>query len=288
MQIIIGSLLLIILGVFIYTWYEFHLTLRSHKTLKKTISNKGLKIIKKNIKTSDGLKISSWYVPLKNPKAVVILVHGYREANAGKARMLSHAKYLKKAGYSTLLIDLRSFGESDGNKVTLGTSEWKDVEAAYDYAKSIPENKNKKIGFYGKSMGAVASIIAKAVTGKGDFIIALTPYASFKNLFSFQLTQKGYYTPLFLPLVRIAGLFELGYNYEHYSPINLIKKINVPIFIASAKYDETIPRNDSKYLFENAKNPKEFWEAPTNHYEIFRDNPEEFQKKVLGFLSKNV
>ena len=137
-------------------------------------------------------------------------------------------------------------------------------------------------------MGAVTSIITKGMTGKGDFIIALTPYASFKSLFNVQLRQKGYYIPLFLPLLRVAGLIEFGHNYEQLSPINLIKKINIPIFIVASKYEEIIPRNDAKHLFDNANNPKEFWQAPTNHYEIFRDNPAIFQKKILSFLSKYI
>ena len=285
-QTVIIIFILFILGVFIYTLYEFHFALRSHALVKKPILNKSFKLIKKTLTTSDGIKISSWYMPVKNPKAVVILVHGYKEANADKIRMLPHAQYLKKAGYSTLLIDLRSFGESEGNKITLGIQEWKDVEAAYDYVKTLAENKDKKIGFYGKSMGGVTSIIAKGITGKGDFIISLTPYASFKNLFSFQLTQKGYFAPFFLPFLRLAGLFEFGLNFEKYAPINLIKKINVPIFIAGAKYDEMVPKFDAKYLFDNANNQKEFWQAATNHDEIFRDNPTEFQKKILSFLSK--
>lgn len=288
MYIIIILPILFILGAFIYTWYEFHSTLKPFKTLKKTILNKNLKIIKKYLTASDGVKISSWYIPVKNPKAVVILIHGYKKANADKTRMLAHADYLKKAGYSTILIDLRSFGESQGDKVTFGINEWKDIEAAYDYAKRLPENKNKKIGFFGKSMGAVASIIASAITGKGDFVIALTPYASFKSLFGFQLRSKGYSPILFLPLIRLASLFEFGLNFEQYAPIKLIKKVNVPIFIAAAKYDEMIPKNDSRYLFDNANDPKEFWQVPTDHYEIFRDNPKVFRGKILNFLSKYI
>ncbi len=288
MPTVIIIFILFILGVFIYTWYEFHFALRSHALVKKPILNKSFKLIKKTLTASDGIKISSWYIPVKNPKAVVILVHGYREINADKTRMLAHADYLKKAEYSTLLIDLRSFGESEGNKITLGVNEWKDIEAAYDYVKTLVENKNKKIGFYGKSMGGVASIIAKGITGKGDFIITLTPYASFKSLFSFQLTQKGYFVSFFLPFLRLAGLFELGLNFEKYAPINLIKKINVPIFIIGAKYDDMVPKDDAKYLFDNANNPKEFWQATTSHDEIFRKNPTVFQKKILGFLSKYI
>lgn len=290
MQIIVILLLLFILGTFIYTWYEFHSALRLHIFFKKPILNKGSKLIKKILTTSDGIKISSWYIPVKNPKAVAILVHGYhgfKEENEGKASMLKHAQYFNKAGYSTILIDLRSSGESTGKKATLGVNEWRDVETAYDYVKTLPENKGKKIGFFGESMGGVTAIIAKGISGKGDFIIALTPYASFKSLFNFQLLSKGYYLPLFLPMLQLAGLIELGYNYEQYAPINLIKKVNVPIFIAGAKYDEMVPEKDAKYLFDNANNPKEFWQADTTH-EIFRNRPMAFQKKILGFLAKYI
>ena len=120
-----------------------------------------------------------------------------KKMNEDKIRLLPHAEYLNSAGYSTILIDLRSFGKSEGDKTSLGIQEWKDVETAYDYAKSLPENKNKIIGFYGKSMGGVTAIITRALTDKGDFIIALTPYASFGGLFNFQLKQKGYYAELY-------------------------------------------------------------------------------------------
>jgi len=279
-------LIFIVLGIFIYTLHEFRLSLKPQKDLNKPALNANLKIIKKYLITSDGLKISSWYIPVKNPKAVIVLIHGYKRINEGKIRLLPHAEYLNSAGYSTILIDLRSFGESEGDKISLGIQEWKDVEAAYDYMKSFPENKNKKIGFYGKSMGGVTAIITRALTDKGDFVITLTPYASFGNLFDLQLEQKGYYIPIFLPLLHLAGLFEFGLNFEKYAPINLIKKIKVPIFIVGAKYDDVVPKKDAKRLFNKANNPKEFWEAPTNHDDIFRQNPEEFKKKILGFLSK--
>lgn len=277
---------LFVFGVFVYIWREFRLNLKPQKNYKKSIINTKLKIIKKYLKTSDNLKISSWYIPVKNPKAVIILVHGYKRKNEDKIRLFPHAEYLNSAGYSTILIDLRAFGESDGDKTQLGTQEWRDVESAYDYAKSLPENKNIKIGLYGKSMGGVTAIITKVVTGKGDFIVALTPYASFDDLFKLQLNQKGYYPPIFLPFLCLAALLEFGLNFEKYAPINIIEKINVPILIAGAKYDNTIKNNDPRLLFNKANRPKEFWEAPTNHDDVFRENPEKFKKIILRFLSK--
>ncbi len=135
--------------------------LKLHIYLKNPKLSKDLKFIKIDLKTSDGVKISSWYMPIKNPKAVLILVDGYKETNEEKIRMFGHAEYLRKAGYSCILIDLRSFGESEGNKITFGVNEWKEVEAAYDYMRSLTENKNKKIGFLGISMGGVVSIPIK-------------------------------------------------------------------------------------------------------------------------------
>lgn len=279
--------ILFILGIFIYAWRESRSKFFLHINLENPKLNKNFKIIQKELTTSDGLKIYSWYMPVKNPKAVLILIDGYKQINEDKVRMFDHAQYLRKAGYSTLLIDLRSFGKSSGNKISFGVNEWRETETAFDYMKSLPENKGKKIGFLGISMGGVISIIASAITGKGDFIIASTPYASFKNLLDFQIRKRGLPSFLFLPLARFAALFELGFNHEYYTAINLIGKINVPIFITSAKNDEIVNPNDAKKIFEKAHAPKEYWQANTSH-RIFKNNPEEFQKKILDFLSKYV
>ena len=287
MYLIVILLLLFIVGIFIYTWYEFRIKLKLHIDLKSPKLNKDLKLIKKYLKTSDNLKIASWYMPVINPRAVLILVDGYKEVNEDKIRMFSHAQYLKKAGYSTLLIDLRSFGKSDGNKITFGVNEWREVETAYDYMKSLSENKDKKIGFLGISMGGVISIITSAITGKGDFIIASTPYANFESLFDFQIRKRKLPSFIFLPFLRVAGLLEFGFNYEHYAAINMVGKVNVPIFITSAKHDQIVNFNDARDIYDKANNPKEYWQTNTSH-RAFQDNPKVFQKKILSFLSKYV
>lgn len=287
MQIIIAALILLILGFFIFTWHEFHIKLNLHIDLKNQKISGDLKPIKKYLKTSDGLRIASWYMPVKNPKAVLILVDGYKETDEEKIRMFGHAEYLKKAGYSSILIDLRSFGESDGNKISFGVNEWKDAQAAYDFVKSLPENKDKKIGFLGISMGAVISIVTQGITGKGDFIIASTPFSSFKSLFDFRIRKKGLPSFLFLPILQTGAIFELGLNYEYYTAINMAAKINVPILITSAKNDKHVNSNDARSIYDKINSPKEYWQTNTPH-RIFTNNPEEFKKKILSFLSKYI
>ena len=287
MYFIILPFLLVVFGIFIYTWYEFHIKLKLHIDLKNPKISKDLKLIKKYLKTSDDLKIASWYMPVANPKAILILVDGYKEIDEDKVRMFGHAEYLRKAGYSCILIDLRSFGESEGSKITFGINEWKEVESAYDYITSLPENKNKKIGFLGISMGGAISIITKGITGKGDFIIALNPYANFKSLFDFRIRKRGLPSFLFLPILRTVALFELDFNYEYYTAITMIRKVNVPIFITSAKYDKHVNKHDAKHIYDRANNPKKYWQTNTSH-RVFKDNPKELQEKVLKFLSKYI
>lgn len=238
----------------------------------------------RRIKTSDNLGIAAWYIPVKNPKAVVILVHGYNP-QGGKAEMLPHADYLYKAGYSTLLLDLRGNGESEGGKVTLGAKEWQDLEAVYNYLKSLPENSGKKIGFLGESMGAATSIIAVGKTGKGDFLIADVPFASYQRLFAFKARNQGFgWIPGISLMLPISANFILGFGYQNFSPDQLIQNVHVPIFIAWSDNDMEIGPNQGSQLYKLANQPKEQWQTSFGH-DITDKNISIFGERVLSFLN---
>lgn len=279
-------ILILVVGVFCYTSYRAYAKLNRHVSPgKETPAVYGLNYENKYFTSSDGVKIASWYIPVKKARAVVILVHGFKNSDGGKSAMLQHAAYLNKAGYSTLLLDLRSVGYSQGDRVTLGVNEWKDVEAAYNFVKKQPENKNLKIGFLGNSMGAATVIIQKGITGKGDFIIAAVPYADFKSLFSYQIAQEGLPPLVFYPVLKISSIPELGLHYSYYSPIKWAKNIDTPIFLISAAYDKEVDRRDAKALFDKISAPKELWQANAGH-DVYKDRPQEFKNKVLSFLAR--
>ncbi|HUD19600.1 MAG TPA: alpha/beta hydrolase [Patescibacteria group bacterium] len=283
--IIITFTLLVALMIiaFLYTWYRFRKSIYIHTTENQELLNKyPLEHIEVNLTTKDRLQISSWYIPVPHPKAVVILIPGFTDKNGGKALMLPHAAYLKDAGYSSMLLDLRSTGESSGAKSYLGIKEWQDVEAAYDYLKNQPENKDTKIGFFGISMGAATAIITTGKTGKGDFIIASVPYASFDGLFAFQLS-KDHLPSVLLPLLKLAAAIEFGLSYNTYNPSRLIKNIHIPVFIIAAKQDKDVGYAGAADLYQLANKPKYFW-APNSQHDVHLEQPEKFQNRVLSFL----
>lgn len=283
--IILLVLFLISLSLFLYTWNNLHQQINVH--IYEDLNNLPLT---KTATTSyltktDGNKLAYWYFPVKKPKAVIILIHGYSNPG-GKGQMAGHVEYLNSAGYSTVIPDLRSFGQSDGHKTTFGVTEWQDISQLFDHIKLLPENKDKKIGYLGVSMGATTAIITAGQTGKGDFIIASVPFTNFKSLFGFRLSNNKY-APIIYPFVRLAGHLELGLNYHQFTPIKLINRINVPIMIFSATHDEFVSSADAAKLFELANQPKEFWQADSGH-DIFYSQPEEFKQHILSFLKKYI
>lgn len=286
--IIILVLLLIFISVFLYCWYKVRRTLNRHvPSDKKYESRFSLSLQKHNFKTEDNVSLEGQYIPVKDSKAVVVLVHGFTTDKGGKSYMLAHADYLNKAGYSVFLFDLRSYGNSEGNKITLGLNEWKDVEAAYDYVKNILGNKDKKVGFFGISMGATSAIITTGKTGKGDFLIASVPFASLYSLFDYQVEQMKLPTVVFSPFLKLAAVLELGLNYDALSAENYIGEIKVPVFIISAQKDQVLNPKDAKELFEQANEPKYFWNPDTGH-DVFVEKPEEFKEKVLEWMDRVV
>lgn len=281
-------LLLILLIIFLYVRHRFRSSLLLHVSPNTELKKKyPLPVQNVSFTTSDGVPIAAWYLQVEKPKAVVILLHGYVTENGGKALMLPHAQYLFEAGYSTLIPDLRSVGDTPGTMVTLGVKEWKDAEAAYDYATSLPENNGIPVGYLGVSMGGNVAIIASGQTGKGDFVIASVPYASYRSAFSFQIKKDGLYEPVFLPILEYIAGMEFGRDYGLYTPEAVIQNIRKPVLIITAERDGDVDKKDGVLLFQKANEPKEHWHADTAH-DVFDEQPEEFKTRVLNFLHSSI
>ena len=234
--------------------------------------------------SQDFVQLSGWYISVKNPKAIVVLVHGRAIKNGGKSMMLPIASHLYKNNYATLLFDMRGYGKSKGSIVGFGSKEWQDVVAAYTYAKSLQEKKIR-IGFLGISLGATVSLIAAGKEKIGDFVIASTPYATHSSLFTYQVEKEHVFPKfIFRWALQLAANIEMGFGYELYNALSFIQNIKVPLFLIAAKKDVLVNPKDAWILYEKASKPKEYWEADTGH-DIFGQLEDEFIAKVLNFLN---
>lgn len=239
----------------------------------------------RTITTADGLQLSAWYIAAAQPKALVVMLHGF-EAVGGKAQMIPMAEFLYKNGYSSLLVNARAYGESEGEEVTLGVQEWQDAEAAYDMLAALPENQNVPVGFLGVSMGASTAIITAGHTGKGDFVIADVPFANYGRAFSYQAGKQGFgWMSGIEIIIRVAAYSALGRDYPQFNPDRLVANIHVPILISWSDEDEVIGPNQGSVLFERANEPKMAFESSVGHLILTRDW-ERFSTAVLEFLNE--
>jgi len=280
-------LLIFILVPSIGLFYKCHSEIKRQLNIH-SIADKTDSILVKNaeikyFQSSSNQKLAYWYFPVKNSKAVIILAHGFANPG-GKTQMLAHAEYLKKASYTTIIPDLRSFADSEGEKIYLGVREWQDLVDTYNLVKSFPENKDKKIGYLGISMGAASAITAISQSQKGDFLIASVPFKSTESLAEFR-TKDNKYLSILKAFINLAFMVELGPNYKKYSAINNIANVHVPVLIFQAQKDEFINKDDPKDLYDLAASPKEFWSADSPH-DIHYFFPKDFEQHVLTFLSK--
>ena len=134
------------------------------------------------LKTKDGLTLDAWLIRVAHAKGTIALFHGH---GSEKSANLSQSNTFNEMGYSTMLVDFRAHGLSEGNTCTLGYREAEDVKLIYNYLK---ENGERNIILYGISLGAAT--ITRAVAeynltpeknNPGDAICIPAKYRGRKN-----------------------------------------------------------------------------------------------------------
>jgi fermentation-respiration switch protein FrsA (DUF1100 family) len=237
--------------------------------------------------SKDGTELVGWFFPVKNPKATIILVHGYGEPRGGKVHHLEHAKYLTEDNFAVLVFDLRGFSESNGDKITLGFKESEDVLAAVNFLKGRKDTENLKIGILGTSMGGASSIIATAKTDKIDVLITNGAFKSIEDLLREQVEREKF--PIFptLTLLELSTKLLIHKNLADFSAENWIGKIkNTPILIIHGEDDKTVDVSQAKELYRRAKEPKKLWIVPRASHEVFSERKEDFKEQVLSFFNR--
>jgi len=107
--------------------------------------------------TYDGLNLfeQKWH-PVSEPKAVIIIIHGYAEHSGRYAHV---AEYLVNHGYAVETFDLRSHGKSDGKKTYIRSFDefLSDVDL---FLKRVQQQHQRKgIFLLGHSLGGTIAVL---------------------------------------------------------------------------------------------------------------------------------
>ncbi len=214
--------------------------------------------------TDDGLKLTSWYMPPKDEKPVIV----YFQGNAGTLadRDFKVAPWIK-SGFGVWLTGYRGFGGNPGNPTEPGL--YADAAAALDYLAGQglgPE----RIVLYGESLGGgVATETAAALARSGTPVKALILEAPFSSMGA---AAQGHY-----PFVPAKLLVK-----DRFDNAAKIASISTPLLILHGDRDRVVPQSHGRALYEAAQQPKHaLWVAGGAHNNLHNFGAGE---KVMGFL----
>lgn len=149
--------------------------------------------------------------------------------------MLLHA-----LGGNVFIYSYRGFGRSEGTFSEAAMLA--DARAAVDFVRTHPDVNADSVGFYGYSLGNVASIYQAAELMDPLFLVAESPFASANSLIQ---ASTG------LPLP--AGWLTTG----SFDNAARIRRVQTPVLVIHGRDDDFVRlRDNGKVVFERAPEPK--------------------------------
>ncbi len=233
--------------------------------------------------SKSGASISAWYAPVEHAVATIVLLHPIR---ADRRSMLGRAKLLRELGYSTLLVDLQSHGESIGDRITFGDLERHDAAAAIEFVRSrTPQH---RIGVVGCSLGGAAALLASPLDIDALVLESVYPHivGAVHNRVAMRLGPLHH---VFAPALLVQLKSRLAISASQLRPVDHIGTADCPVLVAAGDRDLHTTLGESMALFQAANEPKRLVVFPdAAHEDLLQQNPQRYARRdctLLGFAS---
>lgn len=241
------------------------------------------------IRSFDDLLLHARYLPTENAKRFVILCHGYK--GNGFSDFAYMAKYLHEHECNLLIIDERCCGESEGEYITFGAKEKKDIQR---WAFFVDRNNKGRlpIYLYGESMGAASVIMSSGelLPASVRGIIADCGFRSMKgqlrdmaiNWFHFHGSQGLLYVvDLYC---RLFG----GFRMKDADTKDALRRNQRPILFFHGEKDTFVSPVNTKFNYAICRGPKELMLVKgARHMCSPYMQSEKYRKKIMEFFEKN-
>ena len=217
-----------------------------YKEMIYTPSDMGLYYHDVWLTSQDGTKLHGWYVP-GTSGYTLLWFHG----NAGNIsyRVDNLLLFNKRLGLSTLIIDYRGYGRSEGAPSERGM--YMDAEAALEYLRSSAYNvQDDKLIFFGRSLGCAVAV-EMATRHQPRAVILESPFTSLEAIAKIARPKPF----AFLPLHHVV-MWLLKSRFDSLSKMGNIQS---PLLILHGSDDEVIAIDMARELFDAASEPKRFY-----------------------------
>jgi fermentation-respiration switch protein FrsA (DUF1100 family) len=257
--------------------------------IEENPSDYGLQFENVTVTTEDGYQLKGWYVPGENG-ATVIAQHG---SPGPMPDSLYEAALLNDQGYNVLLSSFRAHGESDGDMISFGYHETKDIAAWYDYLLSRDDVDPDRIGIFGESMGGGVAILSAAENEGLKAVATASAFALTSETIETFIAHEQPGVPTWaVPILANAIVFwaeqEWDFPAESVDTQPVVGQISPrPILIMHGGADDKVGPGDGQKLYDAAVEPKELWfveEAGHVNFEEFV--PKEYEQRLIAFFDK--
>ena len=217
-------------------------------------------------------------------RGAVLLLHGVR---ADRRQMQQRAMFLNRLGYSVMLVDLPSHGESTGQRITFGAHEAEAVRASIAYlARNLP---GERIGVIGVSLGAASAVLSKP----GHNIRALVVEAMYPTIEEAAKNRLGMYLGppgrLLSPLLLLQLALREGIDAEQLRPVDAMAALACPVLVIGGELDRHTTAPETQRIFDAAPQPKQLWMVPgAAHVDLHAFAQVEYEHKVGAFLESSL
>jgi alpha-beta hydrolase superfamily lysophospholipase len=231
--------------------------------------------------SQSGSVIHGWLSRSPAARASVLLLPGVR---ANRLSMVPRAEFLRRAGYSTLLIDFQGTGESAGDAITFGWRERFDVLAAVQCLKArIP---GRPVAVIAVSLGGAATLLAGPPLEVQGVVLEAV-YPSIDRAVVNRLRMRiGPFAPVVAPLLLAQLRPRLHLGAADLKPVEHIGAIGCPVLLIGGTLDRHTTVADTERLFAAAREPKELWLIPNAaHVDFLEFAGEAYRRRILAFLA---
>ena len=227
-----------------------------------TPSDVGLTYQQVELRTTDDLRLSAWYLPAEDEQGVLLFCHG----NAGNiSHRLDSLLLFHRLQMSILIFDYRGYGQSEGQPSEQGT--YTDALAAWEYLLTQKSKQPAEIVIFGRSLGAaIAAELATRV--RPGALILESAFTSVPDLAS------EIYP--FLP-VRLLSRFS-------YDTRTRLDSLASPLLIIHSNDDEIIPYSHAQRLYAAAHEPKHLLNISGGHNDGFLVSGNRYTEGLRRFL----
>jgi len=252
------------------------------KPLEGTPAEVGLRYREVGLRSSDGLELRAWWIEREGSSRAVVLVHGWGGDRSG-LHVVETALIYERAGFNVLMIDLRGHGESEGERVTVGYQEVRDVRGALSWLEERGFDPQDVV-LHGWSMGGAAVVQAAAGSGVAA-VVEEAAYANLPPLLRARIPEASGLPAFFNPGILLMGRLFLGIDPWAVCPEEEARQLSregVPLMIIHSREDEVIPFEHAE-AFAAAHPGATFWELEGYGHVAAHTHPE-YRERLLEFL----